>query len=198
MCIDHACVDGVLDKQGNIAAKTGNSYTSWREPSKEHSEFVDCMLQTDMHIIATLRSKTAYEISKDERGKNSVQKLGLSPVARDGFIYEFTLFFDIDETHIAGATKDRTGIFDGQFLKIDSDTGKKLAAWLDGAPPEACFRSAAQTHIGYDRMHKHHDRQDDHRQHGNDEERDEPAAAGEEFNTQQRQCCRQTGSCKEE
>jgi hypothetical protein len=126
----------VLDKQGNIAAKTGNSYTSWREPSKEHSEFVDCMLQTDMHIIATLRSKTAYEISKDERGKNSVQKLGLSPVARDGFIYEFTLFFDIDETHIAGATKDRTGIFDGQFLKIDSDTGKKLAAWLDGAAPE--------------------------------------------------------------
>ena len=47
-------------------------------------------------------------------------------------------------------------------------------------------------------MDEHDDRQNDHRQHGNDEEGSEPAAAGKEFYTQQGQGSRQTGTHAEQ
>ena len=34
--------------------------------------------------IATMRTKTEYVVEKDDRGKNSVRNIGLSPVQRDG------------------------------------------------------------------------------------------------------------------
>ena len=53
----------------------------------------------------------------DEQSKK-VTKMGMAPEQRDGLDYEMTLVFNIiNQTHIAEATKDRTGLFDGkQFL----------------------------------------------------------------------------------
>lgn len=47
----------------------GNSFTAWREVTPMHNKLVDTILQSSLHIITTMRSKTAYEIEKDERGK---------------------------------------------------------------------------------------------------------------------------------
>lgn len=123
---------GMLEKQGNIAKRTGNSYTAWRDVTPELNRFVDTMLQTDMHIIATMRSKTEYVQEKDSNGRTTVRKVGLAPVQRDGMEYEFTMFFDIDAEHQAFASKDRTGIVDGQYFTITPELGKKMAKWLDG------------------------------------------------------------------
>lgn len=127
---------GLLEKQGNIAKRTGNSYTAWRDVTPDLNRFVDTMLQTDMHIIATMRSKTEYVQEKDGNGKTTVRKVGLAPVQRDGMEYEFTMFFDIDAEHQAFASKDRTGIIDGQYFKITPEIGKKMAKWLSGGAPE--------------------------------------------------------------
>ena len=45
--------------------------------------------------------------------------------------YEFTVFMDIDHTHAASASKDRTNTLDGQFFMPSVKTGQMLRAWLD-------------------------------------------------------------------
>jgi len=63
-----------------------------------------------------------------------VKKLGMSPIQRDGMEYEFTVFMDIDQNHIASSTKDRTTLFDGQYFKPSKQTGKLLTEWLEQTP----------------------------------------------------------------
>jgi len=122
---------GLLEQQGNVAKRTGNSYTAWRDVTPQHTRFIDKMLQTDVHIIATMRSKTDYVQEKNDQGKTTIRKVGLAPVQKDGMEYEFTAFLDIDAEHTAFGSKDRTGIVDQQYFTITPETGKKFMKWLN-------------------------------------------------------------------
>jgi predicted nucleotidyltransferase len=127
---------GLLDKQGKIAAKSGNSYTAWRDVTPEHNAFIEMMLQSPAHIIATMRSKTEYVLETNDKGKQVPRKIGMAPVQREGMDFEFTVVLDIDQSHIASASKDRTSLFDGEYFKLSPDVGKKMLAWLNaGAEP---------------------------------------------------------------
>lgn len=123
---------GILDQQGKAADSKykGNSWAAWRECTPKHNALVDAILKSSCHIIATMRSKTEYT-QVTENGKSVVKKLGMAPIQRDGMEYEFTVFLDISAEHIAIASKDRTGLFDGQYFKPHAETGKKLLAWLN-------------------------------------------------------------------
>jgi len=127
---------GLLDVQSNIAKRSGNSYTAWREVTPQHNKLVDRVLQCPMHVAITLRTKTEYVIEDNGNGKKSPKKVGMAPVFRDGIEYEVTVFFELSQDHVASATKDRTGVFDGQFFTINPDTGAKIRAWLEGADAE--------------------------------------------------------------
>lgn len=121
---------GALDKQGKIAARTGNSYTAWRDVTPEHNRLVDAMLQSKAHVIANIRAKTDYVQTKDDRGKTTVKNVGMGLVFRDGVEYEFTLFMMLDTDHVASPTKDRTGLYDGKYFTITPETGAELYRWL--------------------------------------------------------------------
>jgi hypothetical protein len=88
------------------------------------------MLRSPCHIIATMRAKQEYVLETNDKGKQTPKKVGLAPVQRDGMEYEFTVMLDIDMSHVASASKDRTSLFDGRYFKIDSGTGAELLAWL--------------------------------------------------------------------
>lgn len=118
---------GLLDKQGSIADKGGNSFAAWRTVTPDHTKLVDTILHSKCHVIATMRSKTEYAL---EGGR--VVKLGLAPVQRDGIEYEFGLVFDIDKNHQGHTSKDRTGIFDNKIVPMDENIGKVLNEWLYG------------------------------------------------------------------
>lgn len=124
---------GLLDMQDRAvkASKSGNSYTAWREVTPEHNRLVDAILQSNIDVIVTTRAKADYVIT-DDNGKKSIKKVGLAPVFRDGLEYELTVFFDMTQEHIATASKDRTGLFDGQNFKPTIDTGKLLNTWRNG------------------------------------------------------------------
>lgn len=122
---------GLLEQQGNAAKRSGNSYTAWRDVTPLHNQFVDTMLQSPIHIIATMRSKQEYVQEKDEKGKTTVRKVGLEPEQRKGMEYEFTTFFEINSDHEAYGAKDRTSIFDAQTFKINPEVGQKLMNWLE-------------------------------------------------------------------
>lgn len=127
-----AGVGGLLDKQGKIADRSGNSWSAWRTVTPEHNALVEAILQSPCHIIATMRAKSDYVQEKDEKtGKNVVRKIGLAPVMRDGIEYEFTVFMELDYQHNASASKDRTRLFGSQFFVPSPATGKLLLDWLE-------------------------------------------------------------------
>ena len=119
---------GILDVHGNMA---GNSFTNWSKLTPRHNSFIQTILQSTSHIIATIRSKQDY-VLQEKNGKMVPEKVGTKGVTREGMDYEFTLVLDIDIKHHATATKDRTNLFSDQpQFKITSDTGSKILAWCN-------------------------------------------------------------------
>jgi AAA domain len=120
------CWDFLLDFHGSL---TGNSFTNWNKVTPRQRVFIDKILQSETHIIATMRTKQDYVLN-NKHGKFVPQKVGLKAVQRDGVDYEFTLVFDIDIKHNAIASKDRTGLFiDKPEIQINASTGKKILRW---------------------------------------------------------------------
>lgn len=120
-----------VDKK-TAASRSKNSYTAWRDVTPLHNKLVDTILQSPMHIIVTMRTKTAYEINKNDNGKTEITKVGLAPIQRDGLEYEFTVVLDLENSkHMATAGKDRTGIFDGKAFVANEETGQQLLEWLE-------------------------------------------------------------------
>lgn len=123
---------GILDLQGKITdSGKGNSYTAWRFVTPKHNTLVETILQSNCHIIATMRSKTQYVQQAGSNGKTEIKKVGMEPIQRDGMEYEFTIFLDINHDHTASSSKDRTSLFDGQYFKPSEEIGRKLLDWLE-------------------------------------------------------------------
>lgn len=120
---------GIIESHGNMA---GNSFTNWNRVTPRHNAFVQKMLQSQAHIIATIRSKQDYVLT-DKNGKMVPEKVGLKGVTRDGMDYEFTVVLDLDIKHQATASKDRTGLFSNPLpFLISEATGNKIKVWCLG------------------------------------------------------------------
>lgn len=108
-----------------------NTYTAWKEVTPRHQKFIDAILQSNCHIITTVRSKTDY-LQVDHEGKKSIQKVGMAQVTRDGFEYELTVSLELDVNHYAVTSKDRTCLFEGKPSFIPSEkTGEMLKEWCE-------------------------------------------------------------------
>lgn len=121
---------GILDVKNKMDARGGNSYTNWGKLTPEQEKLVSTILGLKIHLIANLRSKQDYVLELNEKGKSTPRKVGMAPIQREGMEYEFTTVFDIGMDHSATASKDRTGLFSGQYFQIEKKTGKQLMDWL--------------------------------------------------------------------
>jgi hypothetical protein len=126
---------GIMDRMDKekLANPRANSYTMWSKYTPEHERFKQSIVQSPIHIIATMRSKSEYVMQGNEKGKMTPQKVGMAAVQRDQFEYEFTTIFDISMEHYASVSKDRTGLFDGETFKIEEIHGQKVIQWLNAA-----------------------------------------------------------------
>ena len=140
---------GILDMhdRATSASRSGNSFAAWREVTPKHNALVDAIIGAGLHVIVTMRTKTAYDLTDDGTGKKKPIKIGLSPVQRDGMEYEFTTVVDLSvDNHIATATKDRTRLFDGEHFVPSVATGEALREWLTtGKDPIAESKRALKT-----------------------------------------------------
>lgn len=122
------CWDYLLDYHSSLA---GNSFTNWAKIKPLEKQFVDKILQSNAHIIATMRTKQDYVLNQKD-GKMVPEKVGLKAVQRDGLDYEFTLVFDVDIKHFAVSSKDRTELFMGKpEFQISENTGVKILNWCN-------------------------------------------------------------------
>ena len=126
---------GCLELHDELARSRyrGNTWSAWSEVTPRHRKFVERMLSSRAHIIATARSKTETAQVDDGPGRKKVVKLGMKAIARDGLEFEFDVVLDIShDGHFAVASKDRTGVFYGDPKPITPATGRRLAEWLAG------------------------------------------------------------------
>lgn len=123
---------GLIDQKEKLDARGGkqNQYANWGAITTKHEAFKSAILQSPVHVIATMRSKQEYA-QTEKNGKKVIEKLGMAPIQRDGLEYEFTVVFDMAMNHEASASKDRTELFDGRFFVPTEATGKELLTWLN-------------------------------------------------------------------
>ena len=153
---------GLMDQKTARDARGGNSFTNWGEIGKIYEQFKTALLQSPIHIIGTMRSKQDYVIETDTRGKSTPRKVGMAPIQREGFEYEFTTVFDVDMTHTSATSKDRTGLFTDEIGQLSEDHGRRLSAWLAGgaaptlkpAAPEPAFEDVRATRDGTPRAER--------------------------------------------
>jgi hypothetical protein len=110
-----------------VAKYKGNTWSAWSDTTPRYRAFIDAMLQSRMHVIMTMRSKTETQQGSDKK----VVKVGMKLEMRSGVEYEFTVVFELEhESHMAVPSKDRTRMFRQPF-EITEATGQQLLAWLD-------------------------------------------------------------------
>lgn len=126
---------GQLEWIDTLKASAKNAISPWAKITPVQQEFYDRLLRTPMHMICTMRAKSEWVIEdvvgENGRVKKVPKKIGLSPVQREGIEYEFTTMLDVElESHMATASKDRTGLFMDKQTRLDEETGRRLAEWL--------------------------------------------------------------------
>lgn len=146
---------GVLDQVDAEKKRSGggaNDFSAWKTGDKLWRSLLDAILAADLHVIATMRSKTEWVLEADQRGKQVPRKVGMAPEARDGIEYEFTLTGDIDHAHTLIVSKSRAEQFaDAVIEKPGHEFGGQLLAWLrDGKPVADTFQAAGQQNLDGD------------------------------------------------
>jgi len=126
---------GLLEVHGNMP---GNSYTNWAKITPRHNAFVDKILYSKVNIIVCLRGKDVYVMAENEKGKQAPKKEGLGADMRANFEYEMMATLMIDQqSHVAMAMKDNTGLFENRFEVLTEDHGRLLMQWAnDGIAAE--------------------------------------------------------------
>ena len=113
-----------------------NSFANWGIFGPRWDDLIKHILHAPIHVIATMRSKQAYE-QVENAGRKQIVKLGLQPQVRDGAEYEFSIVFSVNMAHHSEATKDRTSLFVGKTVDLcDADVHRVLVAWMNAGGPE--------------------------------------------------------------
>lgn len=131
---------GVLDIKSGIerSQPNKNGFSAWDEAGKIQNSLVNTILSVNCHTIITMRTKMAYAMEVNEKGKTVPVKIGLAPVQRENTEYEFDIVLNIARNHVASASKDTT-FLDSWSGVITPDLGVQLKNWLDkGVEPERC------------------------------------------------------------
>lgn len=139
-----AGLGGTLDIHSDAADVVKNSFTAWKKVSPRHESFFNKILQSNIHIICTIKKKTDYILEKDEKtGKQVPKRVGVKDIAREDSEYRWIIQLDIDqEGNLAKASKDNTGLFQGKPpFTITEQTGAMIRNWCLQTTGEENVRS---------------------------------------------------------
>lgn len=142
---------GLLEIVDQIAKRmrTSNTFAAWKDATPIQNRLVDAIVSSPIHVIATMRSKQEYVLEQVERNGRTIsqpKKVGMAPVQRDSFEYEFDVYLDmtIDNDAIVGKT--RCPALTGKvFARPGKDIATILQDWLSGetpppAPPKSVYK----------------------------------------------------------
>jgi DNA polymerase III delta prime subunit len=124
---------GMLEQVDNAAKRSygNNSFGGWKEARPMETAMIEALLSYPGHVIVTMRTKTAYEIIEDDRGRKVPTKIGLKPEQRDGIEYEFDIVGDMDLENTLTVSKSRCAELSGEVIRQPgADLAKVILSWL--------------------------------------------------------------------
>lgn len=109
----------------------GNSFTNWGKLKPRHHKFMEKVLRSPIHVIATARGKDDW-VLEDKNGKQVPKKVGMGQQQDKDISYEYTVSLMISQdTHVASADKDNTHLFDGRYEVLTEKDGERLYGWAN-------------------------------------------------------------------
>lgn len=131
--------NGILELHEACVQKqrTKNSYTAWAEITPVHNAFVNAILGSKCHVIASVRSKSDYVQEKNEQtGRTEIKKVGMASIQRDGMDYEYDIMLEMSIDHVGVVTKTRCADLDGKtFKKPGPEFAEIVMGWLGSGAP---------------------------------------------------------------
>lgn len=114
----------VLDKMAGT-----NRFQNFAAITPQYERLLNAIRLSPAHVICCFRSKTESAMVT-ENGRQVVKNMGMQPIFRPGWEYEFGQVFDIDADHNSRPTKDRSNLF-GQWGPdpMTPDVGERLLKW---------------------------------------------------------------------
>jgi len=122
---------GILELAGSMG---GTFQNAWKKVSPRHRKLMEKLVESNIHIIATMRGEDQYESYKDEKsGKNRVEKIGIGAKQGKDFEYEFTVTLALDQkTNSAEAFKDNTHLFEDRIVsRLTEEDGANIINWAN-------------------------------------------------------------------
>ena len=110
----------------------GNSFTNWGKLKPKHRQLIDKILTSPAHILSCARGKDEW-LMEEKNGKQVPKKVGLGSQTDKDISYEMMLSLQLDQdTHIAHADKDNTGLWDeNRYSVICAKDGEALFDWCE-------------------------------------------------------------------
>lgn len=129
-----------------------SSFSAWQSGNAILSDFIKQILESPLHIICTMRSKTEYSSEANEKGKLQYRRIGLAPIQKDNLEFEFDLFAEMDHEHHMIFQKSLCRKLSGKVLPMEQEgETKRLVAifkkWMEGAThqPELARAETSQS-----------------------------------------------------
>lgn len=123
-------------------SNSGNSYFAWKIVTPRHNAFLNAIVRSKIHVIATARTESEYVVETNDKGKQVPRKLGMGVVQRKFVEFEFDIHADMNERNVMLVKKTRC--FELAQAVIDKPReplGELLAAWLNSGSAEQALAS---------------------------------------------------------
>lgn len=129
---------GIISIVDDIAShsQSKSSFFAWNEGGRLYNDLINAITQSELHVIGTIRLKQEYMLEKDEKtGKIKPTRVGLKPIQRKDFEYEFDVVMAMDLQNAGTVMKTRCNDLPmGMVIpKPNASLGNMLMKWLVGA-----------------------------------------------------------------
>ena len=114
--------------------KDKNSYAAWSESTSIQNQFIEALLRSPFHVIATCRQKmdAVQEPDPTRPGKTIIRSIGLQDEQRDTVRYEFDVIANISQDHELTIVKKPWDAMDcGPAIKPGAAFITPLIDWLN-------------------------------------------------------------------
>lgn len=140
---------GILEIVDQTPGKS--KFTSgWRDATPLQNKMVNAILSFPGHVIVTMRTKTAYVLTTNSKGKQEPTKVGMAPVQREGMDFEFTVVAEMTDKHALIVQKSRCPLLAerGSYLAPETELfASDFAGWLAGGGVPTITVNAAKRQL---------------------------------------------------